>query len=180
MADGTSIEERAKIHCGVCGCEWSYHPIDVICWRYRPKCEVDNGVGPASLGGTAIERAEKDMTAGGIYLPTDLGSPTTSGHVDAQPARQTNGDRQPWQVGVENTRALNRSLVAARAEVARLREVIAPFAEQAAYIPCRWEGSWYVDWSALAITNEVDMRGYKGTKVADWRRLRDAYDRKDG
>ncbi len=37
MGDGSSIEERAKIKCGVCGVLWISHPVDTICARHAPK-----------------------------------------------------------------------------------------------------------------------------------------------
>ncbi len=96
MSDGSSIEERAKIHCGGCGVFWPDHPMDdqSTCWRYRPKPEIvpygghltltdeinssNDGVSSASLGSLPLVRL-----MGGLRVRNEPGELRTIGYVSA-------------------------------------------------------------------------------------------------
>ena len=63
----STIDERIKTSCGVCGCFWGEHPTDTICWRYRPKSspppDGTPGPAPANLPADAIRGLRSAVAA---------------------------------------------------------------------------------------------------------------------
>lgn len=127
----STIDERMKITCGVCGVNWPEHPENDTCWRHRPKPE------PIDMGGGGLEATNyrhngtSEWTSvtypqfGTRKFPKEIEHLVDAIHL-ARTLTDERDDvfRQARAVEAERD-VLARQLVEARGENARLRAALA-------------------------------------------------------